>query len=166
MRFREGSATYYYGNFYLASSDRIYMIHPRSGEVLKTTETAYRFNSAAAPLVTDQYLVVATSDKGIVAFDRLTFKEVWNYRTGPAMFYTVPYTHKQECSVELSPVLIGDILVFGASDGYLHAVDLDTGTYRGKRALGAPVFSSIAVGGNSFYVTDFAGNLYCFLLDN
>ncbi len=166
MRFRDGSATYYDGNFYLASSDRIYMIHPRSGEVLKTTETAYRFNSAAAPLVTDQYLVVATSDKGIVAFDRLTFKEVWNYRTGPAMFYTVPYTHKQECSVELSPVLIGDILVFGASDGYLHAVDLDTGTYRGKRALGAPVFSSIAVGGNSFYVTDFAGNLYCFLLDN
>lgn len=164
IRFRDGSATFYDGHFYLASSDQVYLIHPRSGDVLKTAETSYHFNSACAPLVTDRYMVVATSDKGVVAFDRLTFKEVWNYRTGPSVFYTVPYTRNQECSVEVSPVLLGNTLVFGASDGYLHAVDVNTGAYRGKRVLGAPVFSSVAVGGDALYVADFGGNLYCFRL--
>ena len=44
------------------------------------------------------------------------------------------------------------------------AVDLDTGAYRGKRALGAPVFSSVAVSGNCLFVTDFGGNIYNFRL--
>lgn len=61
------------------------MINPRSGDILKMAETSYEFNSACAPLVTDKYLVVSTSNKGVVAFDRLTFKEVWNYRTGTSL---------------------------------------------------------------------------------
>lgn len=50
--------------------------------------------------------------------------------------------------------------------GYLHAVDLNTGAYRGKRALGAPVFSSVAVSGNCLFVADFGGNIYNFKLHN
>ena len=114
--------------------------------------------------MTDKYLVVSTSNKGVVAFDRLTFKEVWNYRTGTSLFYTVPYSYSHECTVEVSPVLVGATVFFGASDGHLHAVDLDTGAYRGKRALGAPVFSSVAVSGNCLFVTDFGGNIYNFRL--
>lgn len=129
-------------------------------------ETSYEFNSACAPLVTDKYLIVSTSNKGVVAFDRLTFKEVWNYRTGTSLFYTVPYSHNQECTVEVSPVLVGSTVLFGGSDGYLHAVDLNTGAYRGKRALGAPVFSSVAVSGNCLFVADFGGNIYNFKLHN
>lgn len=165
IRFRDGSATFYDGNFYLASCENIYLINPRSGDILKTAETGYLFNSACAPLVTDKYVIVATSNKGVVAFDRLTFKEVWNYRTGTNIFYTVPYTHNQECSVEVSPVLVGSTVFFGASDGYLHAVDLSTGAYRGKRNLGAPVFSSVAVSGNCLFVADFGGNIYNFKLN-
>lgn len=164
IRFRDGSATFYDGNFYLASCENLYVINPRSGDILKMAETSYEFNSACAPLVTDKYLVVSTSNKGVVAFDRLTFKEVWNYRTGTSLFYTVPYSHSHECTVEVSPVLVGATVFFGASDGHLHAVDLDTGAYRGKRALGAPVFSSVAVSGNCLFVTDFGGNIYNFRL--
>lgn len=166
IRFRDGSATFYDGNFYLASCENLYVINPRSGDILKMAETSYEFNSACAPLVTDKYLIVSTSNKGVVAFDRLTFKEVWNYRTGTSLFYTVPYSHNQECTVEVSPVLVGSAVLFGASDGYLHAVDLNTGAYRGKRALGAPVFSSVAVSGNCLFVADFGGNIYNFKLHN
>ena len=166
IRFRDGSATFYDGNFYLASCENLYVINPRSGDILKMAETSYEFNSACAPLVTDKYLIVSTSNKGVVAFDRLTFKEVWNYRTGASLFYTVPYSHNQECTVEVSPVLVGSAVLFGASDGYLHAVDLNTGAYRGKRALGAPVFSSVAVSGNCLFVADFGCNIYNFKLHN
>lgn len=165
IRFRDGSATFYDGNFYLASCENIYLINPRSGDVLKVAETNYAFNAACAPLVTDKFVVIATADKGVVTFDRLTFKEVWNYRTGTSIFYTVPYTRNQECTVEVSPVLIGETVFFGASDGHLHAVDLSTGVYLGKRNLGAPIFSSVAVSGNCLFIADFGGNIYNFKLN-
>lgn len=85
---------------------------------------------------------------------------------GQVFSNTVPYSHNQECTVEVSPVLVGSTVLFGASDGYLHAVDLNTGAYRGKRALGAPVFSSVAVSGNCLFVADFGGNIYNFKLHN
>lgn len=161
IRFRDGSATFYDGRFYMGACENLYAWEPRSGEMVKQAETAYNFNAACAPLVTEKQVIMATSDKGVVAFDRETFKEVWNYRTGPAAFYTVPYTNRQECSVEVSPVLVGNTVVFGASDGCLHAVDVTTGAFRGKRILGAPVFSSVAAGSDALYVTDFGGNVYC-----
>lgn len=162
IRFRDGSATFYDGNFYLASSENLYLINPRSGDILKTAETAYHFTVACAPLVTEKYVIVSTAGKGVVAFDRLTFKEVWNYRTAPSIFYTVPYSQNQECTVEVSPVLLGSTVFFGASDGYLHAVELESGAYCGKRVLGAPIFSSVGVSGNCLFVADFSGNLYNF----
>lgn len=35
IRFRDGSATFYDGNFYLASCENLYVINPRSGDILK-----------------------------------------------------------------------------------------------------------------------------------
>lgn len=162
IRFRDGSPVFYDGNFYLASTAGLFLINPRSGEILKSVEGDYSFNAACAPVVTDKLVIVATAGKGVMAFDRLSFKEVWTYRTDPALFYTVPYSQDQVCSVEVSPTLIDGTLLFGASDGYLHAVDVNTGEFQWKRVVGAPVFTSMAASGNSLFLADFSGNLYHF----
>lgn len=166
VRFRDGSATFYDGNFYLASSSGLFLINPISGDVLKSAKVeGVNLNSASAPVVTDGAVYVGTSDKGLAAFDRKTFKRLWNYNTAPSMFYSVPYSQDYQSSVETSAVLIGKTLVFGASDGYLYGVDALTGRFSWKRAMGAPIFSSPAVSGNAMYIADFAGNLYCFKLN-
>lgn len=163
IRFRDGSATYYDGNFYLASSSGLFIINPISGDVLKTIKVdGVNFNAASAPIVTPKAVYVATSDKGIMAFDRLTFKRLWNFGTSPAIFYSVPYTQDYQCSVETTPLLIGRTLVFGASDGYLYGIDSETGRFTWRRRMGAPIFSSPAVSGDAMYIADFAGNIYCF----
>lgn len=162
IRFRDGSPVIYDGLVYLASSDGLFLINPKSGDVLKSAEVEVSFNSACAPVVTPKMVYVATADKGVMAFDRLTFKPVWTYMTRPAMFYSVPYYQDFQNSVETSPVLIGETLVFGASDGYLYGVNAENGRFQWKRNLGAPIFSSPAVSGDALYVADFSGNLYCF----
>lgn len=162
IRFRDGSAAIYDGNIYLPSRDELFLINPRSGDVLKSAvQPGITFEGACAPVVTDRMVYVGTADRGLVAFDRRTFKPVWTYATRPAIFYSVPYYQDFQNSVETSPVLIGGTLVFGASDGYLYGVDAETGRFRWKRNLGAPIFSSPAVSGDALYVADFSGNLYC-----
>lgn len=162
-RFRDGSATFYDGNFYLASTSGLFLINPQSGDILKTAKIdGVTFNAASAPVVTPRAVIVATSDRGVAAFDRLTFKRLWNYSTSPAIFYSVPYSQDYQCSVETSPVLVGKTLVFGASDGYLYGIDPTTGQYKWRRRIGAPIFSSPAISGDALYTADFAGNLYCF----
>lgn len=164
IRFRDGSASFYDGRFYLASSGTIFVIDPRSGNILQQKSTGYRFHSAAVPLVTPKLIVVATSDNGVVAFDRQSMKEVWHFQTGPALFYTSPYTKKGERSVEVTPIRVGSSVFFGANDGYFYAVDLHTGICQWKYNMGVPIFSSAAISGNSLLVSDFAGNLYSFSL--
>lgn len=163
IRFRDGSATVYDGLVYLASSDGLFLINPKSGDILKSVEQdGITFGGACAPVVTDKMIYIGTADRGVMAFDRLTFKPAWTYMTRPAIFYTVPYYQDFQNSVETSPVLIGGTLVFGASDGYLYGINAETGRFQWRRNLGAPVFSSPAVSGDALYVADFSGNVYCF----
>ncbi|WP_298062983.1 PQQ-binding-like beta-propeller repeat protein [uncultured Rikenella sp.] len=162
IRFRDGSVTIYDGHIYLASRDELFLINPRSGDILKSAvQPGITFEGACAPVVTERMVYVGTADKGVVAFDRRSFKPVWTYATRPAIIYSVPYYQDFQNSVETSPVLIGGTLVFGASDGYLYGVDAENGRFRWKRNLGAPIFSSPAVSGNALYVADFSGTLYC-----
>lgn len=166
IRFRDGSATIYDGNIYLASRDELFLINPRSGDILKSAvQSGMTFEGACAPVVTDRMVYVGTADKGVVAFDRKSFRPVWNFLTRPALFYTVPYYQDFQSSVETSPVLIGETLVFGASDGYLYGVNAENGRFLWKRNLGAPIFSSPAVSGDGLWVADFSGNLYCFKIN-
>lgn len=166
IRFRDGSPTIYDGLVYLASRDELFLINPQSGDILKSAvQPGITFEGACAPVVTKKMVYVATADNGVVAFDRLTFKPVWTYATRPALFYSVPYYQDFQNSVETSPVLVGNTLVFGASDGWLYGVDAETGRFLWKRNLGAPIFSSPAVSGDALYVADFSGNLYCFKIN-
>jgi len=56
------------------------------------------------------------------------------------------------------------MIVFGASDGYLYAIDSGNGRIRCKINLGAPVFSTACLAGDLLYVADFSGNISCFYL--
>lgn len=164
FRFRDGSASFYDGRFYLASSGSLFVIEANSGKILQSEKTNYKFHSASVPVVTAKLIVVATSDNGVVAFDRQSMKEAWHFVTGPALFYTSPYTKHGEATVEVTPIRVGSSLFFGASDGFFYAVDLQTGACQWKYNMGAPVFSSAAVSGNCLLVSDFSGNLYNFSL--
>ncbi len=165
IRFRDGSATYQNDTLFLAAEKRLFAIDPVSGKILKEKETQYLLDATTCPLLTNNLLIVGTGNEGVVAFDRHTFEKVWNFETGAAMFYTVPYSRNRVRTVETAPVILGDMLCFGASDGCFYGVNVNTGKCIWKKELGAPVFSSVAVTGNMVYVSDFSGNIYGFKVE-
>lgn len=159
VRFRDGSATPYEGLFYLASASDLMILDPVTGKEIQRITTDLSFNVAAAPLVTSDVIYVATSTRGIAAFDRKTLKKLWGFNASPAMFYTVPYSQDSECSVECSPVMYNGTIIFGANDGYLYGVNSADGASRFKRWIGSPVTSTPTISDDNLYVTDFAGNI-------
>lgn len=117
---------------------------------------------ASTPLVTDKIIVTGTSAEGLVAWDRYSSKELWKVKPVTSLLYTAPYSKPPASTVETSPIAVGDMIVFGASDGYLYAIDSGNGRIRCKINLGAPVFSTACLAGDLLYVADFSGNISAF----
>ncbi|MCI5738350.1 MAG: PQQ-like beta-propeller repeat protein [Ruminococcus sp.] len=71
---------------------------------------------------------------------------------------TAPYIGKAQ-TVESTPVLDGDTLVFGASDGNLYQISTADGAVLQTVAVGAPIFGKAANADGDWIVGDFAGRV-------
>jgi outer membrane protein assembly factor BamB len=142
-------------------------VDPLSGKELVKHAINYTINNNSRPVVTDKLFIVGTTDKGVAAFDRENgYKELWNFKTNPALIYTAPYTKDFQMTVEsgafLDRVAITgeEVLYFGANDGYLYSVNARNGVFRWRINLGAPVLGNIVVSEGVLYASDFAGNVW------
>lgn len=77
-------------------------------------------------------------------------------------FIRAPYSRHPAATVETSPLLIGDTIYFGASDGIIYGIDKESGQTTWKHKTGAPLFSTLSTNGNMIFATDFGGNVYAF----
>ncbi len=164
LRFRSGTATLVDDTLFVTALKAVVKMDPSTGKIFRTLPVPYELQVATTPLVTDRLIVLGTSTDGLVAFDRQTMKEVWKAKTGPSLIYTSPYSKPLSATVETSPLLIGNLIVFGASDGYFYAVNEADGTIVEKIELGAPILGAACITGNVIYVADFSGNIFCFSL--
>lgn len=159
---RGATPAYADGLLYVASGKEFFIIEPQHGKIIMQKELPYNADCNSTPLVTDKLIVFGTAEEGIVALNRHTLETEWNTKTGPSLIYTAPYTRYPGATVDTTPVLIGNRIYFGASDGCLYGIDAQTGKTVWKHHTGAPVFSSIQADGNGFYVADYGGNVYRF----
>ncbi len=152
----------YGGHFFYTSPGYITEVDPITGAELLKLKIGQTVNVNSRPVVTERYYVVGTSDKGVAAFDRQNgYKELWNYRTNPSLFYTAPYTKDFQMTVEGGVCLNDNNLYFGANDGCLYCLDVRNGLFKWRMNLGAPILGNIVVEGNFLYVNDFGGNTWC-----
>ena len=139
-----------------------FIIDCHSGEVIVRKELPFNVQVNSTPLVTDKLIVFGTQTDGLVALDRETFEVRWKARTSPALVYTAPYSRHPAATVETSPLLIGDTIYFGASDGIIYGIDKESGQTTWKHKTGAPLFSTLSTNGSMIFATDFGGNVYAF----
>ena len=163
LRHRSSSAAMYGNVFYILSSESLFVMEAKTGKILVRKKLGYNVNVTSTPLITDSEIIFGTSDRGIVALDKETFAEKWNFKTRPAMIYSAPYVRNPAATVETSPVLAGNIVYIGASDGTLYALDRQNGRMKWKHDTGAPIFATVAISGNALYAVDFSGNVYGFV---
>jgi outer membrane protein assembly factor BamB len=151
---------------YLISNRSFFVIESKTGRILVQKELGYNVDVTSTPLVTDKEIIFGTAEKGVVALDRQTLNEKWNFKTKPALIYSSPYVRNPALTVETSPVLAGNVVYIGASDGIIYALNKTTGALLWKYETGAPVFATVAVSGNALFAADFSGNVYCFATSN
>ena len=163
MTMSSSSAAMYDQYQYMISGNSLIILDSRSGKPIVQKQYDFPLKNTSTPLVTDSEIIFGTTDRGVVAVDRESLEVKWNFRTGRAMLYTVPTHIDPGAVVETSPVLSGDNVFIGASDGYLYALDRRTGLLRWSHCTGAPVLGTVAVSGNALYAVDFSGNVYCFV---
>jgi len=169
LRNRGSSPAMHGPMLYLISDKSFFILDARSGEVIVRKQLPYNLDATSTPLLTDGEIIFGTADKGLVALDRQTLEQKWNTVFDNALVFTVPYSSPFSApfssTVETSPVLAGNVVYVGASDGTVYAIDPATGKKLWRHELGAPVFSSPAISGNTLVVTDFGGNVSAFVAE-
>ena len=165
IRFRGGAAVLADDTLFVTAQKALVKLNPTSGEIYKVMPIAYELQAASAPLVTEKMIVLGTSNDGLVALDRNTMKEIWKVKTGASLIYTSPYSKPSSGSVEASPLPVGNLIVFGASDGFLYVVEAASGAVIQKIELGSPILGAACLTGNTLFVADFSGNIYSFVIN-
>ena len=95
-------------------------------------------------------------------FDKATGRMLWTFPVGEALAPTVPYK-RDVCTITSSPVIVGEVVYFGASDGWFYALDVHSGQCLWKRWFGLPIASTVAVTGNTVIVATWDGTIYALI---
>lgn len=145
----------------VADDDAVAIVNLENGEITKTNFENYNFGSSGQPVIEGNIAYLPTATKGIIAFNLDTQQIAWEMQPGTALAFTACYTNaKNALTVEGTPVLSGDQLIFAASDGYLYHINKADGTVLSKTNIGAPVFGKVALtADDSVIVGDFAGRI-------
>jgi outer membrane protein assembly factor BamB len=148
--------------FFYTSPNYITVVNPLTGEEVIKQKINYTINSNSRPLVTSKYFIVGTTDKGVAAFDRENgYKEIWNFKPNPPIFYTAPYTKDFQLTVESGLSTDGENVYFGANDGFLYCIKMANGLFKWRIELGSPILGNIVIDNDRLYCCDFGGNLWC-----
>lgn len=159
---RGASSSVHKGMLYVISSNSLFIIDPSNGNVIVRKEYPFSVDVTSTPLMTDNELIFGSVNNGLIAVDKETLEIKWQHQTADGLLYTAPYTRKVSATIETSPVLVGNTVYVGASDGTLYGINKENGELQWKHATGAPIFGSVAVSGNTLIAVDFGGNIYAF----
>lgn len=162
LRNRGASAAMHGSLLYLISEKSFFILEAATGRIIVRKPLPYNLDATSTPLLTDKEIIFGTANKGLVALDNETLEEKWNCPIGDALIYTAPYSRPTSGTIETSPALAGKTVYVGASDGGIYGIDKRTGKIVWKYTTGAPIFSSVAISGNTLIATDFGGNVYAF----
>ncbi|WP_161599215.1 outer membrane protein assembly factor BamB family protein [Algoriphagus machipongonensis] len=168
LRFRDGVLTFADGYLWVAGrsgsgESKLFQLSVETGETISSMETGMMNTGTSTPIVLKDQFILAGSHPGVVSFDKDSGKKQWEFEVDPALFYTPSYFSDQQQSIESTPILVGDHLIFGAMDGKLYVLEANSGKLIWKTHLGAPIMTSAAISENGFFICDFAGNIYYFL---
>lgn len=165
LRFRASTPAAWGDVMYVVSGRALLMLENKTGRILMRKKFDYCVEVASTPLVTKDAIIFGTATNGIVALNKETLEEKWHFKTRDALILSSPYQGNHPATVETSPVLCGNLVYMGASDGMLYAIDAKTGRLQWRHNMGTPVFASVAVSGNAIFAVDFGGNVYGFACD-
>jgi outer membrane protein assembly factor BamB len=105
----------------------LYGVSARTGSVLWRGRTGGRIRTA--PAVVGKRAYVGSFDGRVYAFDVASGKQIWCYDTEGAKLNSGDFGFDRR-SIQSSPSVSGGVVYVGARDGFLYAIDAESGTLR------------------------------------
>ncbi len=140
---------------------------PETGQVLwkKLSESGHSTEGEKTPSATaaeDLGQAYAGDDTGrMIAFSAQNGQILGSFSVEKGIASIRPY-QRNERTIISSPVVTGDLVIFGSTDGYIYLLDRSTMKERQKIYIGAPIASSPAISGNALFIAAYDGNVYAF----
>ena len=114
---------------------------------------------SGAPAYENGVLYYPTADNGVLAVDADNLEVIRQFPTDYAAVLMPPYAHGKIKTVESTPQIIGDWLIFSACDGSVRFYDKGDGFLVNCIWIGAPCIATPIVGKDFVVTADFAGNV-------
>ena len=147
-----------HGNIlYGCGQNWVYCHDLTTGKLIRKKQKDFFMDSPGSAVVDGNVIYYSTSEKGVVAMDKDTFEEQRFYPAGPAAILTAPYLYEDVQTVEGSPIIDGDRLIFATSDGMLRIYNKDTAELQKAISVGAPCITTPLLDKDTVYVADFDG---------
>jgi eukaryotic-like serine/threonine-protein kinase len=104
----------------------------------------------STPAIAGPRLIVTSHDGNVTTYNRFNGQLLWRLHI--------------DARLESSPVAIGRVVYFGATDGRLFAVYVRTGRVKWAYDTGGRINSSPSISGNRIFVSTYAGSIFCLRL--
>jgi eukaryotic-like serine/threonine-protein kinase len=142
---------------YIGSSDGfVYVLDAVSGV------EKWRFNANSpinsAPAVQNNNVYITTRDGRLLAINISTQKLLWEFKSGAEIPFA--WGHESGDFYISSPTVFDNKIFFGGGDGFLYAVNAESGRELWKFKTKGRIRSTPAVNKNIVYVGSFDGDLY------
>jgi outer membrane protein assembly factor BamB len=142
---------------YIGSSDgHLYAIDRATGTARWTYDAKSPVSATAA--VAHGMVYALANDGQAFALDAATGARRWTLRTGPTLPF--PWGRESGDFYASSPTVVGDVVLFGAGDGHLYAVDAARGTIRWRLATQGRIRTAPAASDGVVFVGSADGTLY------
>lgn len=122
------SPTFLDGSVYFGAGDgRVYAVDATTGKERWRAQTAGRVRSS--PAVDERRVYVGSADGRVYAFDRTTGATNWKFDTEGVKLESGKFGFDRR-TVQSSPAVANGTVFVGARDGWLYAIDSETGAER------------------------------------
>ncbi|WP_167020927.1 PQQ-binding-like beta-propeller repeat protein [Chitinophaga sp. Cy-1792] len=165
IRFRSGTAAVADNKLYVHGINMLHVLNA-TGETTDSIPLQYNLKTMTAPVITDDRILVATAEHGLIVYDRKSKEELGVFKPKQSLTFSAPYTLPPAAAVESTPLVLGKYAFVAAADGHLYLLNI-----AGKPELvtdidlGAPVLADMALVNGMLYVADFSGNINAFVLE-
>ena len=150
---------------YVGGLDKfLYAVNAKSGVERWRYETGDMIISS--PAVSDGLVYFGSYDGNLYALDANTGKEKWKYKTqglDTPLYNTASPEHEVLGAISSSPAISNGVVYFSSWDGYLYALEANTGTEKWKFNIDS-IGSTPAISNGIIYFGDDKGYLYA--IDN
>ncbi len=163
IRFRSSTPICIDGNLLVADSNAIMLVNGENGELISKKEfDKYDFSSSGQPLYEKGIVYIPTANSGLVAYDSANETILWNCQTKESILFTPPYVGKGSQTIESTPILHNESIIFGANDGFIYSVNIRTGEVEKSYSMGSAVLGKVAPDDGKIYAGGFDGYIACF----